>query len=229
MRQAQRQLATVLAVGTALGVVARAESPHPLMPAPGPYRVYEMPERTDLLTPEGTRKEVYGNFGPDGQGSYRVEIPMAALKPSPTPTDVPPTAAPTVATTPAATTPIPTPTLTPTPTLGPTMTTLLCAPTPTITATPAAERRTASDDTLEDIDPLVVKANRLYNKRRYVEASEYVDEILRRRPDYVRGWLMRGSLHQMLGHRDLAEAAWARAKELSGDDATVTRALGGRP
>jgi cytochrome c-type biogenesis protein CcmH/NrfG len=54
-----------------------------------------------------------------------------------------------------------------------------------------------------------------------------VDEILRRRPDYVRGWLMRGSLHQVLGHRDLAAEAWQRARDLAGDDPDVRRALEG--
>lgn len=205
-------LALGAAVSTLAGL-ARAEVPHPLMPTTAPYRVYEMPERTDLLAPDGRRRQIYGNFGPDGQGSYRVEIPVAALKPTETPTIA--TTAPAKEAAAAAT---------PTATASPTATSVACAPTPT----EAPKRKTASDETLGDIDPLVVKANRLFNQRKYVEASEYVDEILRRRPDYVRGWLMRGSLHQVLGHRDLAEAAWARAKELSGDDPAVTRALEGR-
>ncbi len=220
--QGYRYKSNTLLLGVlAAAVVARAESPHPLMPASGPYRIYEMPERTDLLTPEGGRKQVYGNFGPDGQGSYRIEIPLEALKPSPTPTPTPTLAPPTPAPTQPRTegpTPIPTqipsaaPTATATPL--PTPTVVVCAPTPTS----EAKRKTASDDSYGDIDPLVVKANHLFNQRRFVESSEYVDEVLRRRPDYVRGWLMRGSLHKMLGHQDLAAAAFAKAKELSGEE-----------
>lgn len=213
MKRAIHKMSALLLVAT---LAASAEAPYPLMPTSGPYRVYEMPERTDLLTPEGNRKQVYGNFGPDGQGSYRVEIPVAALKPSPTPT-VLPAAEPTR-------TPAPKATVSPAP--SPTATVVACAPTPTS----GTERRPASlDHRPDEIDPLVVKANRLYNQRRFVEASEYVDEVLRRRPDYVRGWMMRGSLHQMLGHRDLASEAYQKARTLSGDDPEVLRALeGGR-
>jgi hypothetical protein len=217
---------------------AAAEAPHPLMPTSGPYRVYEMPERTDLLTPEGVRKQVYGNFGPNGQGSYRVDIPLAALRPTETPTpastapplsvsEEPPTAA--AMATPAAATESEKMSIaaaTPTATVLPTPTAVACA------TTPAAQRETAAlgrrdVEALGDIDPLVVRANRLYNQRRYVEASQFVDEILRRRPDYVRGWLMRGSLHHVLGHRDLAAEAWQKARELAGDDPDIRPALEG--
>jgi tetratricopeptide (TPR) repeat protein len=232
---------------------AAAEVPHPLMPTSGPYRIYEMPERTDLLTPEGVRKEVYGNFGPNGQGSYRVEIPLAALRPTETPTpastalplsrsEEPPTAA-AMATPAAARAPKNILVAEATPTV--TENVLVAEATPTATATalptpspvacattPAAQRETAAlgrrdVELLGDIDPLVVRANRLYNQRRYVEASQFVDEILRRRPDYVRGWLMRGSLHHVLGHRDLAAEAWQKARELAGDDPDIRPALEG--
>jgi len=209
MQGIRSQSSTLLIGVLAAAVVARGEAPQPLMPTSGPYRVYEMPERTDLLTPEGGRKQVYGNFGPDGQGSYRIEIPLAALKPSPTPTLAPPIPAPTQVRTEG-----PTPVPTQVPAALPTPTVVVCAPTPTS----EAKRKTASDDSYGDIDPLVVKANHLFNQRRFVESSEYVDEVLRRRPDYVRGWLMRGSLHKVLGHQDLAATAFAKAKELSGEE-----------
>lgn len=67
---------------------------------------------------------------------------------------------------------------------------------------------------IDDADSLVVDANRLFNRRRYYEALTVVDQLLRKRPEYTRGWLMKGSLLLVQGHKDLAMKAWRKAQEL---------------
>ncbi len=75
-------------------------------------------------------------------------------------------------------------------------------------------------------DRLVLEANRLYNRRKFYEATITVDELLTRRPDYPRGWVMKGSLMYVQGQRDLAKSAWERALELDPENAQVKQYLG---
>ncbi len=67
---------------------------------------------------------------------------------------------------------------------------------------------------IDDADSLVVDANRLFNRRRFYEALTVVDQLLRKRPEFTRGWLMKGSLLLVQGHKDLAMKAWKKAQEL---------------
>lgn len=66
----------------------------------------------------------------------------------------------------------------------------------------------------DDTDRLVLEANRLYNKRKYDETLAVIDELLRRRPDFVRGWIMKGSVMYVRGHKDLALSSWKKAQLL---------------
>ena len=66
----------------------------------------------------------------------------------------------------------------------------------------------------DDSDRLVLEANRLYNRRKFFEATSVIDELLRRNPEYPRAWVMKGSLMHVQGHRDLAQKAWEKAIEL---------------
>jgi len=67
---------------------------------------------------------------------------------------------------------------------------------------------------IDDADSMVVEANRLFNRRRFYEALTVVDQMLRKRPEFIRGWLMKGSLFLVQGHKDLAMKAWKKAQEL---------------
>jgi hypothetical protein len=78
---------------------------------------------------------------------------------------------------------------------------------------------------VDDADTLVVDANRLFNRRRYYEALTVVDQILRKRPDFTRGWLMKGSLLLVQGHKELAMKAWRKAKEIEPENPEVLAVL----
>lgn len=73
----------------------------------------------------------------------------------------------------------------------------------------------------DDSDRLVLEANRLYNKRKYNETLSVLDELLRRKPDFVRGWIMKGSVLYVRGHKDLAQVAWKKAQVLQPENADI--------
>ena len=66
----------------------------------------------------------------------------------------------------------------------------------------------------DDIDSLIAQANRLYNKGKFEDSLRFVDEVLRRNPNHIRAWTMRGSLAHALGRKDAARESWQRAREL---------------
>lgn len=66
----------------------------------------------------------------------------------------------------------------------------------------------------DDSDRMLVEANHLYNRRKYFQATEIIEELLRKKPKRVRGWIMKGSLLYVQGHKDLAKQAWTKASEL---------------
>ncbi len=66
----------------------------------------------------------------------------------------------------------------------------------------------------DDTDKLVIEANHFYNQGKFFEASEDVEEILRKKPDYVRGWIMKGSLMYVQNQKDLAKKSWEKAQSL---------------
>jgi tetratricopeptide (TPR) repeat protein len=77
----------------------------------------------------------------------------------------------------------------------------------------------------DEEDQLVLKSNELYNKGQFTDALKFVDELLRRNRDHVRGWVMKGSLMHMLGQKDLAKKAWQRAVELEPNNAQLKQIL----
>jgi hypothetical protein len=88
-------------------------------------------------------------------------------------------------------------------------------PMPTPSPTPTPEEKKAQEEKekekqaeVDDTARLIVEANRFYNQGKYYEAQLYVEEVLRKRPKYVRAWVMKGSLLYVQGHKDLAREAW---------------------
>lgn len=173
------------------------------------YRVEEQGNNMILITPDG-RRILFGDQNLPSEKAYEFEIPLSELTDekvkekndrapasvaSPTPSPPPfydvdwdweePDEDPVVLVTP---TPTPTP---------------ISSPTPTPTPTPKVE--------YDGSDALILKANRLFHKGRFYEAAMYVEEVLRRKPDHMRAWLMKGSVLYKLGQKDLAQKAWQQA------------------
>ena len=81
------------------------------------------------------------------------------------------------------------------------------APTPVAEATPIPGKKKAEEEP-DDTARMIVEANRFYNQGKYYEALLYVEEVLRKKPQFVRAWVMKGSLLYVQGHKDLAKEAW---------------------
>jgi hypothetical protein len=78
----------------------------------------------------------------------------------------------------------------------------------------------------DDTDRLILEANRLYNRGKYYEASLTVEEILSKKPELPRAWVMKGSLMFVQGQKDLAKNAWQKALELDPANSQVKAYLG---
>lgn len=74
-------------------------------------------------------------------------------------------------------------------------------------------------------DSLILKANELYNKGKFLEAFSYVEELLRRDHKNVRGWIMKGSLLHVTGQKDLAILAWKEAANIDPDNQEIKKIL----
>lgn len=173
--------------------------------APGFYSVTEQENQLELKTPYGTIHIPTG-FGPNVP--YRLSIPVEQLKKggAPVAEDVPHQEKPEEAGKPGGA-----------PALFP-------APSPALGLAPA-NAPPSTTVIVDDADSLVVDANRLFNRRRFYEALTVVDQLLRKRPAYARGWLMKGSLLLVQGHKDLALKAWTKAKELEPENQEVLSVL----
>jgi tetratricopeptide (TPR) repeat protein len=86
---------------------------------------------------------------------------------------------------------------------------------------------TSSGDSsqLGDTGSLIAEANRFYNKGDFAKSLRYVDEVVRRDPGSVRGWVMKGSLMHVMGHKDLARQAWQKALELDPKNSQIQNIL----
>jgi tetratricopeptide (TPR) repeat protein len=73
----------------------------------------------------------------------------------------------------------------------------------------------------DDTARLVLEANHLYNRGKFYEASIYVEELIRKKPDFARGWVMKGSLLYVQGFKDMAKQAWQKALALAPTDQEV--------
>ena len=78
----------------------------------------------------------------------------------------------------------------------------------------------------DDIDSLITTANRLYNKGRFEDSLRFVDEVIRRNPNHIRAWTMRGSLAHALGRKEAARESWQRAQELDPGNEQIKNILG---
>lgn len=170
------------------------------------YRVEEQGNNLILITPEG-RRILFGEYNLPTEKAYEFEIPLSELsdeKVIPKKVDRAPASVPNPSPTPyydvdwdwEEPDEDPVALVTPTPTPSPT-------PSPTPTPTPKVE--------YDATDSLILKANRLFHKGRYYETAMYVEEILRRKPEHMRAWLMKGSVLYKLGQKDLAQKAWQQA------------------
>lgn len=173
------------------------------------YRAKEDGNKLMLTTPYG-EKSFSSESRLDGMREYKIVIPLSELKPAGE-EEEPPTLPPMPALQAAA----------PVPAVAPNVTVQnLTGIDPPVKdenkEKKEPEREVASVDgyNFDDTDRLVVEANRLYNRGRYHEAMTYIDEVNRKRPKYVRGWVMKGSLLFVLGHKDLAKDAWEQALRL---------------
>lgn len=177
------------------------------------YYVKETPAGIELITPYG-KKVILGDYAPDGGFNYHIEIPLNELKPSPTPTPV--ANAPTQ------------------PQLPTIIQTLYPSPVPVPGQEPKKEEKKEAEEKREpasvppkilvqydETDRMVLEANRLYNKKKFYDSTQVVEEILRRRPDYTRAWIMKGSLMYAQKQNDLAKKAWTQALVLEPENIEV--------
>lgn len=214
-------LSVVLGLGLLLPFLIAADT----TPSADDYQVRESAANLELRTPWG-KKNISGDFSPSAVGSYRFEIPISDLKPDAKAKDENGEVSKSFQDVRITNSYDPSgleklgklrdsepekrePASTPTP--GP---------------TPPARLVIEYDDT----DRLVLQANRLFNLGKYFDASLVVDELVRKRPEFVRGWVMKGSLLKVQGYNDLALKAWERAlvlepgnKEIRGLAGTMTK------
>ena len=180
-----------------------------LLAPPAEYSVEEQGNNLILVTPDG-RRILWGDHNLPSEKSYQFEIPLSELSDDAVkkaPADRAPAS-------------IPQPTSSPAPfydvdwdwdepdedvVAAPSPT-----PTPVVVASPPPTPKVEYDGS----DSLILKANRLFHKGKYYEAALYVDEVLRRNPENMRAWLMKGSALYKLGQKDLAQKAWKQATAL---------------
>lgn len=164
----------------------------------------------DLVTPWGN-KALVGEYAPDNNSSFRIEIPLSELRPPEPPAETKrePTNAPTAG--PLALQPI---------VLNNSLPLAPPAPAP---PPPPAEVKLPEKLRVEydDTDRFVIEANRLYNRGKFYESLQMVEELLRKNPEHVRGWIMKGSLLTVMKQRDLATRAYQRALSLDPQNAEL--------
>jgi len=168
------------------------------------YHIKQPPGSVQLQTPYGEKTILFDT--PDGERprTYRLQIPIADLKP---PVEevakAEPAREPTAVTPPAATAP----------------------EAPKAAEVPKAPE-VAPEPAYDDSDSLILEANRLFNRGDYFTATTKVDQLLRRNPKFTRAWVMKGTLLYTQGFKDLAKNAWEKAYALSdNNDQEVKRLL----
>ena len=86
-----------------------------------------------------------------------------------------------------------------------------------------------SPEAVGDDDQLILEANRFYNDGKFEESLKFVEELLRRSPGTVRGWVMKGSLLHVLGQKDMARKSWQHALELDPSNQQIQNILNANP
>jgi tetratricopeptide (TPR) repeat protein len=71
-----------------------------------------------------------------------------------------------------------------------------------------------SASNIGSVDEVLVAANKHYNEGKFEKSLSYVEEILKRRPQHLRAWIMRGSLYRILGFKEQALESYKKASEL---------------
>lgn len=100
--------------------------------------------------------------------------------------------------------------------------------TPAIAAAPIAPTEKETKPAvveIDDSDQMIVEANWLYNHRRYFEALTVVERVLRKKPDALRAWIMKGSLLYVQGEKEMAKTAWQKAQTLDPQNSEVQTLL----
>jgi tetratricopeptide (TPR) repeat protein len=174
----------------------------------GDFKVKETGNKIEITSPWG-QKSYETEFLLGAMKHYRIEIPIEDLRPPMTPMDTPPGGGRDLAS---------------------------VAPVQSTEAQKSIELKitgnearkdgpnglvTDTPSTYDSTDRLILEANRLYNLKRFYEASVYVEELIRKNPSLVRAWVMKGSLLHVQGYGDLAKKAWAKAAELDPQDPQV--------
>ena len=182
------------------------------------WKVRESKDAVELFTPYGI-KELVGEVAPKGSENYRVEIPIEDLKPPPEDPNRQPNAIQRWET-------IIEKEITKT---GNTETTSTVSNNSTNTGgdvygpQPLGARYPRVIVEYDDSDRYVVEANRLYNRGKFYDATNVVEELLRKRPDHVRGWVMKGSLMKVQGHKESAKNAYLTALKLDPNNAELRK------
>jgi tetratricopeptide (TPR) repeat protein len=179
------------------------------------WNIRESSAGTELQTPYGV-KEVVGELAAPGTNAYRVEIPLDELKPPPQPEDPKKDREPTSE--------------------GGKNERWETVIEKEITKTSSGDKN--CDDCekrkpaaippkviveYDDTDRYVVEANRLYNRGKFYDATNVVEELLRKKPDHVRGWVMKGSLMRVQGHKAEAKAAYQTALKLDPENTELKK------
>lgn len=201
-------LVTVLCVG-----YVRAEDPAPIQldvptlsrPENRDYQVVPNGNNLELTTPYGKRI-LFGDRGLRESRGYRIEIPLSELQPAELPK------------------------------APPSLREIASAQAEEVSQKPEeaeppksltlSEKTQAAAPLYDDTDRLILEANRLYNRGKYYAASLTVEDLISKRPDYARAWVMKGSLMYVQGQKDLAKAAWKKAIELDPTNEQVKTYLG---
>lgn len=193
---------------------------------PAEFKIKETPSRLELTTPYGER-HYQSDFNLQATRHYRIEIPLDELRPF-APPEKAEISTPTVVTAGAApsTTIIGMPGAESGKTVSEISKTEIIERTKYETDPNLLPRRRpdAIPDSTSEYDSterLVLEANHLFNRGKYFEASIYVEELIRKHPEMVRAWVMKGSLLHVQGFSDLAKKAWAKAAEIDPEDPQV--------
>jgi len=162
----------------------------------GEYFVRQTGMGYELVTPTGS-KLMLGDYAPNGVHNFKVEVPLGELAPPAKEERKPDSALlpPKKEVPPAEEQKAPE----------------LC---------PKPEPKTAHRD-FDDSDRFILEANQLYNQGKFYEASQVVEDLLRKRPELVRGWIMKGSLMWVMKQKELALKAWNQAKALDPENSEV--------
>lgn len=173
------------------------------------YQVVPNGNNLELITPYG-RRILFGDQALKKAGNYRFEIPLSELRPPAVEAEKP--AAP------------PSPTVIYAPMGREPASEKNETPNPNPPAAPVTPPRVVVE--YDNSDRLILEANRLYNRGKYYEAALTVEELLVKRPELPRAWVMKGSLMYVQGQRDLAKNAWQKALELDPENKEVQNFLG---